>query len=100
MAKSGLTLLDWIEVARNLIMQGRPQEAEAFLSAIPRLGPLPGRPPQETLIAYERVRARLEVSDFAGALQLLPKDDPEDRFLQVRGEVLCAARDRSAGLAH
>ncbi|HTN49223.1 MAG TPA: hypothetical protein VMK32_07325, partial [Burkholderiaceae bacterium] len=62
-------------------------------------------PQPQNLIAYERAYARLIVGDAAEAAKLLPRDDPNPygrgfgaRFVQLRGEILCAIGDRFAGL--
>jgi TolA-binding protein len=102
---SGANLV-WMYIARSVTMQGRPQEAEAFLSTAPEFAADAHTSPQpKNLVAYERAYARLVAGDAAGASKLLPRDDPNpygrgwwSRFVELRGEILCAAGDRSAGL--
>jgi tetratricopeptide (TPR) repeat protein len=94
-------------VARSLTMQGRPQEAEALLSAAPEFAAEARTPQPQNLVASERAFARLAAGDAAGASKLLPRDDPNpyvrgrgsaSGFVQLRGEILCAVGDRPAGL--
>ncbi|HQR54133.1 MAG TPA: hypothetical protein PLZ79_12765, partial [Burkholderiales bacterium] len=90
-------------LARSLTLQGRPEEALAFLATAPEFAK-PDELPQRNLLAYERAFARFVAGDTAGALKLLPEDAANQlrpgyvELGQLRGEILCAAGDRPAGL--
>jgi eukaryotic-like serine/threonine-protein kinase len=95
--------------AFNRSMQGRFDEAEAILAAVP---PLATRGADPATIAGDRefaartlARIKLDRGDAAAALALLPAADTEGAVPYpfdpplLRGEVLCALGRRSEGLA-
>jgi tetratricopeptide (TPR) repeat protein len=91
-------------VALNLIMQGRPKEAEEFLSKAPRFVAVPGLVGQ-FVIDHGLTRARLAGGNISGALQALPrvsetieKENTFPEFKHSHGEVLCASGDPTHGL--
>jgi tetratricopeptide (TPR) repeat protein len=101
--------MDWAYVAGNLIMQGRYEEAEAFLSTAPKFvdDPADREDRYSQLIPESIARARLEAGDVQGAQQVLsmlslPSEDSGffADAIGLRGEVACAAGEPAAGLAY
>jgi tetratricopeptide (TPR) repeat protein len=96
------------QLARNLSMQGRFDEAEAVLDSTPTVGALRGA--KEDPMAYAavaalaRARVKLDRGDPAAALALLPPDraDAEDFSFEhrrlLRGAALCALGRAREGL--
>jgi len=100
----------FVDLARNLGMQGRFDEAEAELTAVMAKKAASDKEAQRLPVDAHLVRARAELKldrgDAAGALALIPEslDDPadvadvNDRRL-LRGAALCAAGQPRDGLA-
>ena len=106
---------DWWLVARNLSMQGRHAEAEAFLTSAPSFGNETGdrTSTYSDVIPDALARVRLDAQDIRGALRVLPassipagKIDPANTSSfyidswAFHGELACAAGQRSLGLSH
>jgi tetratricopeptide (TPR) repeat protein len=97
------------QLARNLSMQGRFDEAEAVLDSTPTVGPMRGQTKEDPM-AYAavaplaRARVKLDRGDPAAALALLPPDraDAEDFYFEhrrlLRGAALCALGRAREGL--
>lgn len=96
------------QLARNLSMQGRFDEAEAVLDSTPTVGPLRGAKDDPmayaAVAALARARVKLDRGDPAAALALLPpdRDDlddyPFDDRRLLRGAALCAQGRAREGL--
>jgi tetratricopeptide (TPR) repeat protein len=106
---------DWWLIARNLSMQGRHAEAEAFLTSAPSFGNETGDRTSNysDVIPDALARVRLDAQDIRGALQVLPassipagKIDPTNTSSfyidswAFHGELACAAGQRVVGLSH
>jgi eukaryotic-like serine/threonine-protein kinase len=109
---------DWVYIALNLHMQGRHQEAEAFLSTAPSFGDIQGdrrSVSNASAIPAALSRIRLDVGDLRGASLTLPpilpeRSDPNERWPPIRwhwltdpellhAELMCATDERARGLA-
>ena len=100
--------LNYAEVALNLGMQGRFDEAEAVLASAPSFAALKGAASGDRnfsqLVPRARARVKLMRGDAVSALALLPPEgaDSERQFplddRLLRGEILCAAGRRGEGL--
>jgi hypothetical protein len=106
---SPFAAIDWSFIASNLMMQGRYQEAEAFLLRAPTFSDDPGdkRAGYSRLLSETLAQIRLQAGDVQGARKALPTTlpEPSDTYgmwfeaYQVHGEVWCAAGESSRGLA-
>ena len=97
------------ELAGNLSMQGRFDEAEAVLGSMPSIGPVRGQTRGDPMQYAEaaliaRARVKLDRKDPAAALALLPRDrtDIEDYPYEhrnlLRGAALCGVGQARDGL--
>ena len=79
---------DWAEVAINLSMAGRHQEAEAFLSQAPKFENLQGTAlySHSDVIPETRSRVRMDAGDVEGARVLLPDTDKHVADTEKRGK--------------
>jgi serine/threonine-protein kinase len=106
---SPLLVFHHTHLARNLSMQGRFDEAETVLAAVPSMGPIPGQTVGDPMtyvaaVFLARARVKLDRAVPAAALALLPPDRPdiedypfEHRNL-LRGAALCALGKAREGL--
>jgi Tfp pilus assembly protein PilF len=100
--------IQWADIAFNLSMAGRHQEAEAFLGGAPKL-----ETGQQTIYATERVipetlsRVRMNAGDVERARALLPAAERHPRyadssrvfsFYELRGEIRCGSAEYAPGL--
>ena len=97
------------DLARNLSMQGRFDEAEAVLASAPNVGTVPGQTVGDPMVYaavvfLARARVKLDRAEPTAALALLPPDRAdiddypfEDRRL-LRGAALCALGRAREGL--
>ena len=101
--------IQWADIAFNLSMAGRHQEAEAFLGGAPKF-----ETGQGTIYETERVipetlsRLRMNAGDVERARALLPDSERHPKyadnsrvfsFYELRGEIRCASGDHAAGLS-
>lgn len=101
--------IQWADIAFNLSMAGRHQEAEAFLGGAPKF-----ESGQGTIYETERVipetqsRVRMNAGDVERARALLPDSERHLKyadssrtfsFYELRGEIRCASGDHAAGLS-
>ena len=107
-------VVDQARVAGNLIMQGRSNDAEAFLDSTPQIEPVRGDPiagAYYSMMLFEmRAKSRLERGDPSGALRLLSDkadtavkwDDgstpPESNPNASRGILWCQVDQSEKGL--
>ena len=106
--------MHWMNVALNLSMQGRHQEAEAFLSKAPLFTNASGDKTADyaRLIPDALARVRLTAGDIRGAQQAFPGypiaigdnfplgGDFRFGYYGLYGEIMCAAGEHRVGLAH
>ncbi|MBS1213097.1 MAG: hypothetical protein H6R26_1714, partial [Proteobacteria bacterium] len=100
--------IDWSLIAKNLMMQERYQEAEAFLLRAPTFSDDAGDPRAgySRLLANTLAMVRLQAGDVQGARKALPTvlPAPSDTYgmwfeaFEVHGEVLCATGEPVRGL--
>jgi hypothetical protein len=103
---------DYMDVAKNLAMAGRIQEAEAVYDSMPtfdllKLGEVDPKLYQRQLV-YERAQAKLAAGDAAAALALLKGNEPPPltagfewharSFNKQAGEAYCASNRKREGL--
>jgi len=101
--------IQWADIAFNLSMLGRHEEAEAFLGGAPKL-----EAAQQTVYDTERVipetlsRVRMNAGDVERARALLPASERHPKyadssrifsFYELRGEIRCASGEYAAGLS-
>jgi eukaryotic-like serine/threonine-protein kinase len=106
---SWFLLYDYTNLARNLSLQGRFDEAEAVLASIPKIDPMRGQKVGDPMVystapLKARASVKLDRGEPAAALALLPPNQAdnddyplEDRRL-LRGAALCALGRGGEGL--
>jgi tetratricopeptide (TPR) repeat protein len=108
-ADSPAIVYRYSELARNLSMQGRFDDAEAELASMPNIAPVRGQtvgdPKVYAAAAFlSRSRVKLDRGDPAAALALLPldradiEDSPYEHRKLLRGAALCALGRAREGL--
>jgi eukaryotic-like serine/threonine-protein kinase len=98
---------DYADIARNLAMQQRFDEAEAVLESAPKVEPVKGASlgvfTTTAAVVRNLARVKYERGDPRAGLALLPEDEAGAEGWvgwqnQVRGEILCGVGRRTEGL--
>ena len=108
-AESPVISFRYSELAGNLSMQGRFDEAEAVLASVPHIAPVRGQTKGDPMVYAEgvfiaRARVKLDRRDPAAALALLPRDRsdiedfPHEHRNLLRGAAMCGLGKARDGL--